>query len=101
VNVQFEQFGIGMPNEEIQLSEHRADWARCYASVQRELLTATRGSGLALFHIGSTAIASPQAKIKKHIEQFYNACRQHTSLGNISPVEYEHQALTQTEARAA
>ena len=56
----FQEYGIGMPLDQIVLSRHNPDWEACYQAVTKELRV--KISGLDMSHIGSTSIKSIMAK---------------------------------------
>ena len=56
----FQEYGIGMPLDQIVLSGHNPDWEACYQAVTKELQG--KISGLDMCHIGSTSIKSIMAK---------------------------------------
>ena len=56
----FQEYGIGMPLDQIVLSRHNPDWKACYQAVTKELRV--KISGLDMSHIGSTSIKSIMAK---------------------------------------
>jgi putative transposase len=43
-------------------------------------------------HAGTTKEKAPVKYILAHIERFYNSKRRHSSIGYMSPMEFERQA---------